>query len=261
MRRGIRLSTIGQIAAFAAVAGPLAWGTAIFAPKLADYFLTAKATTGYDLRVSRRLITYRLVPDEPISFAFSKPMTLFRILSCAVLASGERDRENGWVYGYRVEMLDIGGNRIGTHDVYSRSVIRDRLNLEEDRVRFYRGAAASITLDDSAFIESKIPVAAIRIVPLPYGPGVVGIDARVYERRPFIGKTALAGFRRRSPDEQAELARANAFPAALLTEQEMMNIARNQWRPVGPLGVEGRDYKMLVMYENERALLEREKEK
>jgi hypothetical protein len=257
MKRGISLTALGQLVALALVTGPLAWGTAIFAPQLADYFLTAKATTGYDLRVSRRLITYRLIPQKPVSFAFSKPVTLFRILSCAALAPGMGEKEGGWVYGYRVEMLDLSGRTIGTHDVHSRTVIRDRLSLEEERVRFYRGAKASITLDDNALISSKTPVASVRISLLPSDPGIVGIDARVYERRPFIGKNALAAFRRRSPDEQAELASSNAFPLELLTELEMMNIARNQWRPVGPLGIEGRDYRMLIMYESSRSLAER----
>jgi hypothetical protein len=261
MRRGLSLSTLGQLAALAVVVGPLAWVTTIIVPPLAGYFLTAKATTGYDLRVSRRLITYRLAPEKPLSFVFSKPVTLFRILSCAVLAPGEGERENGWVYGFRVEMLDAGGKKIGAQDVYARSVIRDRLNPESDKLRFYRGARASVTLDDNTIIASETPVASIRILPLPYGAGVAGIDARVYERRPIIDSAALAAFRRRSPDEQAELARANAFPSELLTEEEMMNIARNQWRPIGPLGVEGRDYKMLVMYENERSRMKRGRDK
>jgi hypothetical protein len=252
MKRGISLGTLAQLAALVVVALPLAWGSAIFAPTLAEYFLTAKATTGHDLRVSRRVITYRLNPDKPVSFAFSKPVTLFRLLSSAALAPGETERENGWVYGFRVEMLDAGGKKIGTHDVHSRSVIRDRLNLEEDRVRFYRADTTAITLDDNTIIASETPVASIRVLPLPYGAGVAGIDVRAYERRPFIGTAALAAFRRRSPEEQAELARANAFTADLLTEEEMMNIARNQWRPIGPLGIEGEDYKMLVMYENAR---------
>ncbi len=261
MTHRISLSTLGQLMALAILAAPLAWVSWTFAPKFAKYLTTSRATTGYDIRVSRRLITYRLIPSKPVSFAFSKPVTLFRILSSAALASGENERENGWVYGYRVEMLDSLGKLIGTHDVYSRSVIRDRLNLEEDRIRFYRGESASITLDDNALISSETPVAAVRVTPLPYGQGVVGIDARVYERRPFIGNSALAAFRRRSPEEQAELARANAFPTEFLTEQEMMNIARNQWRPVGPLGIDGRDYRLLVMYESKKPLTERENDK
>ncbi len=261
MRRTISLSTLGQLLIFAIVAVPLAWAITIFAPKAANYLLTAKATTGYDLRVSRRLITYRLTPKKPVSFSFSKPLTLFRILSSAELTRGETERENGWVYGYVVEMLDTNGKIIGTHNIYSRSVIRDRLNLEEDRNRFYRGRTPSITLDDNAIISSEKPVASVRILPLPYGPGVAGIDIRVYERRPLISSNALAAFRRRSPDEQSDLARANAFPPELITEEEMINISKNQWRPVGPLGIEGQDYKMLVLYESKYPRIEKETKK
>jgi hypothetical protein len=249
MKVGISLSLIRRTLVLLIAAIPVAWISWQLTPLFDYYFVTARATTGYDLRVSRRLITYRLPPRTSVTFSFSRPLSLFRVLSCVSLASGVKETATGWVYGYQVEMLDANGNVMGKRNIYSRTVVHDREFQEEEKIRFFRGAETAITLDDNALIAAERPVAAIRLSRLASDPGVATIDVRVYERRPFIGSTALAAFRRRSPEEQAELSRANAFPADLLTEAEMSNIAQNQWRPVGPVGIEGNDYKMLVMYE------------
>jgi hypothetical protein len=258
MKRGISLSLLTQLLALVIVAVPLAWVSWVFSATLTRYFTVAQATTGYDLRVSKRLITYRLKPQTTVTFAFSRPLTLFRVLSCAALEPGVAETESGWAYGYTVETLDSTGKTIAKHEVHSRTVVHDRENQEAEKIRFYRGADAAITLDDNALIASERPVAMVRLSLLPSDPGIIGIDARVYERRPFVGTSALAAFRRRSPEEQAELSHANAFPADLLTPEEMANIARNQWRPIGPVGIEGRDYTMLVMYEQSRPRVKKE---
>jgi hypothetical protein len=252
VKRGISLSLLTQLLALVIVAVPLAWVSWEFSATLTRYFTVAQATTGYDLRVSKRLITYRLKPKTSVTFTFSRPLTLFRVLSCAAIAPGVGEAQGGWSYGYAVETLDSTGKTIAKHEVHSRTVVHDRENQEEEKIRFYRGAATAITIDDNALIASKTPVAMVRLSLLPSDPGIIGIDARVYERHSFVGSSALAAFRRRSPEEQAELSHANAFPADLLTPAEMSNIARNQWRPVGPVGIEGQDYMMLVMYEQSR---------
>jgi hypothetical protein len=260
MKRGLSLSLLTQLLVLVLVAAPLAWVSWQFSATLTRYFTIAQATTGYDLRVSKRLIIYRLRDEGSVTFAFSRPLTLFRVLSCATLAPGAADKESSWAYGYRVETIDSKGNIIATHDIHSRTVVRDRENQEMEKIRFFRGTAANITLDDNALITSKTPVAMVRLSRLPSDPGIIGIDARVYERRPFIGSSALADFRRRSPDEKAELSHSNSFPADLLTSEEMSNIARNQWRPIGPVGIEGQDYTMHVMYEQSRPRTNKEEE-
>ena len=38
-----------------------------------------------------------------------------------------------------------------------------------------------------------------------------------------------------------------------VVQSELANLAGNLWRPVGPVGIEGRDYDALVIYEADRA--------
>ena len=93
-------------------------------------------------------------------------------------------------------------------------------------------------------IESAVPAARVEVEALDTDSAMLGVDLRLYEQQP-----ALA-FRRLSRREQRKLAAANAFPIDMLTREEMSYLARNHWRPVGPQGIEGRDYEAFVLYES-----------
>jgi hypothetical protein len=78
---------------------------------------------------------------------------------------------------------------------------------------------------------------------------VVGVDTRVYERRPVSAGDGRAVFLRRSKEERAALTAFSPFPPEMLSASEIANLASNLWRPLGPIGIEGRDYDALVIYE------------
>jgi hypothetical protein len=81
---------------------------------------------------------------------------------------------------------------------------------------------------------------------------IIGVDIRVYERQPLLASNAVTSFHRRSAEEQAKLAEANAFSPDMLTNDEITNITSNMWRPLGPVGIAGRDYRPMVLYEGTR---------
>ena len=118
-------------------------------------------------------------------------------------------------------------------------------------LRVYRGSDEIVAPSDEARVTHSRPFAAVRLVSGSGDPDIVAIDVRVSERRPLIESVAATAFHRFSQDDKARLSLPNAFPPALLTAAERSNIAINQWRPVGPTGIDGRDYRMRVLYEEE----------
>ncbi|MDG6079407.1 hypothetical protein E3U23_09405 [Erythrobacter litoralis] len=116
-------------------------------------------------------------------------------------------------------------------------------------MRYHRNSNLQIALQDEAVIETSEPVSKVELTALDLAIGVASIDARVYERLPFIGTTALSTFQRRSVKEQAAMARADAFPPELLSDAERSSLIGNRWRVVGPAGISGRDYLVSVVYE------------
>ncbi len=247
---GLSLSHLGKLLLIVPallLAGLVGWQ---FGPDLGQYLTSRSASEGRDLRQAQRFLVYRLDPDRATTVRFSQPVRLVRIVTHPVIAPGAVTPGRGWKYSVIAELLGLDGAVVARHEVWSRSVFLDAAGKPIGPFRFYRGSRQVVTLGDELRIAAPVPVAQMRLFKGRADPGVLAIDARAYERRPILESRLDATFVRFNPQEQADLARGNAFPVALLTPEEKHNLVRNQWRPLGPLGIEGRDYQSLVLYEN-----------
>lgn len=208
-----------------------------------------KAEGGEANRIARRVIAYRLDPVRPTLFRFSQPVSSTRIITQPILKSGSASPGEGWNYSIKVELLDERGTVIETQDIYSRSVLFESSGKRRGPVRYYRGEEGLVAPADEVRIATSRPFAAVRILTGPADADVIAIDVRVGERRPLNASAAESAFARFSPEERVRMGAANAFPPELLTREERTAIAINQWRPIGPVGIDGRDYQMMVLYE------------
>ncbi len=201
------------------------------------------------LGATTRSLVYK-VPDEGVlRFALSRPTTLVRILSQPNIGARSWASQSAWVYGYCATMRDADGGIVFQRDIYSRALHPSRLRPFKRPVRFRRGSQGGIALLDEAVLESDAPASVVELTALDADPGVVDLDARVFERLPFIGSTALSAYLRRSPEEQAQLSRSDAFPPELVSDAERAALMSNRWRVIGPVGIPGRDYRVDVVYE------------
>jgi hypothetical protein len=200
-------------------------------------------------QIARRLITYRLDPVRPTVFRFSQPLDEMRIIAQPVFARGSAAPGETWIYSIQITLLDAAGNPVGKHHIHARSIYLEADGIRRAPLRYYRGSTDLVATADEFHIAGAAPVAAIQVLAGPSNPDVIAIDVRVGEQRPLSDAAAQAAFSRFSPEDRARLSAANAFPAPLLTGAERASIARNQWRPVGPVGIDGRDYRTGVLYE------------
>lgn len=197
---------------------------------------------------ARRALVYRLDGERPTQFTFTGERDLVRLLSSVSVHEGAPLRPAGWVYGYRVAFLDGAGSVMEERDIYSRAVLPE-MTEEVEPHRFLRTSNEKIAIQNEAIVDAPEGTASVRIVALDADGGVVGVDMRVYERQPLGDSAALVAFLRRSPEEQRLLTRGSAFPANTLDDAEKRALARNNWRPVGPNGIAGEAYQLVVMYE------------
>jgi hypothetical protein len=200
---------------------------------------------------ARRMLVYRFEPGRWTTFRFSQPVRQARIITHPILGAGTADPGESWTYAVRAELLDDNGQVLERRDLYSRTILYDRDGHLRVPLRQYRGSSELVAPSDEIRIAAVQPVSAIRLLTAERDRDVIAVDVRVSERRPLLTSTASLAFLRYSPEDKARLASPNAFPYELLTPVERANIAINQWRPVGPIGIDGREYRMRVLYEEE----------
>lgn len=246
------LTFLFRLLAFLFLISPAAWLGTRYGPELADYLAGARGSTVGDTRIASRSIVYRLDTDRPVEFTFSQPVDLVKLIVQPSVRPALHDIAGGITYGFRADLLDANGQQISRQDIFLHAASPDETYASGTRWRFFRNRPELIAAQDEVLLASNPSAASLRLTTLPGADGVLGVDVRVYEQRPFLGQQAIDAFRRRSDAEQDNLAAANAFPPDMLTVEEMNHIGRNQWRPVGPGGIAGRDYLALVLYEGSK---------
>ena len=225
------------------------WAGSTFAIPIAEYFLDARDVKARDARISKRSIAYRIPDGKMLTFAFSQPVTKAKILVHPSVGEGARALKQGFTYGVTVRWIGADGETLASDDVYLQADSPDTVFASGHIWRFFRTRPELVAEQDQLLVESPAPAARLELAAFDIDRTIVGIDARVFERRAYSGTQSLAVYRRMSREARTVLAQPNAFPADMLTQQEKLTLGRNHWRAVGPLGVDGRDYTMLVLYE------------
>jgi hypothetical protein len=245
----ISLSLVGRTLAAATLLGAIAAAASQFgiSPDRIGPLQTRQSSE--DAEITRRIIVYRLDPVRPTTFRFTQPTRQVRLISHPILAAGSAGKGESWAYALQAELLDGQGRVIARREIYSRTTLLRPDGTRRGPLRFYRGSNELIALADEVRIAAAQPFSAIRLTAARLSADLVAVDVRMSERRPLLASAAASAFARYSSGDQARLAAPNGFPSELLTPAERSNIAINQWRPVGPTGIDGRDYRMLVLYE------------
>lgn len=248
------LSLLGRLIGFVLLAGLAAWGARAWAPELSAYLAAARGSTQEEASFSDRALVYRLPREGVLTFAFSQPVTLTKILVDPSVKPSVQGRVRGFVYGLELRLFDHGGQEIARRVQFLQAAPPRIVFATGKTRRFFRNRPELVAEQEQLLLESPHPAARIEIALVDPDPAMVGIDVRVYEQSPFFSTQPLATFRRLSERAQRELAAAIAFGPQLLTREEMESIALNRWRPLGPLGIGGRDFQSLVLYETSREI-------
>lgn len=242
------LTIVGRSIVFAILAALAAYSGWAWAAPLAGYLVAAQDSTQMDLRIAGRTLAYRLEQDKSMTFVLSQPADEVKILAHVAVSSPPTGAV-GATYTLRLALFDVQGAQVAE---YQRTLVSGRGAgvLTDGRARrFYRSGEADIWGQDQLVVHSDVPFSRVEVTLQDSDQMVVGVDTRVYERRPVSAGDGRAVFLRRSKEERAALTAFSPFPPEMLSASEIANLASNLWRPLGPIGIEGRDYDALVIYE------------
>ena len=243
------LTVIARTALFAVLAALSAWIGSAYALPMARYLADAQNSTARDSRISSRALAYRVPDGRPLTFAFSQPVDMAKILVHPAVTEEYRSVAEGFVYGLRFRWIDASGETLAEYEQYLQADAPDQVFASGENWRFFRTRPELIGEQDQIITQSPAPASRLQVEVIDQDPGILAIDLRLYERRPFMGANSTATFQRMAEQDRARLAEANAFPADMLTAGERYYLGLNFWRPVGAVGIAGRDYEGLVLYE------------
>jgi hypothetical protein len=186
--------------------------------------------------------------DKPTTFVLSRPQQVVRILTNADLRPGASFPR----YGLTIEGLGAGGKIVWRSSVYARSI---RLFVRSSDGRLlphtFRPRRSDLVTSaaDVALFDFGQPVEAVRLTRAPSDPGVGEVLVRVQERRNLSARQLDVGWDRLSSDQRADLTSGNPLGSELTTEEERRRLLVSRWHPVGPSGVDGQDYRQVLLYE------------
>jgi hypothetical protein len=190
---------------------------------------------------------YRLDGARWTRYPLSSPPRSVRILSNADLRTdAAHDPASTFRYAIDYRMLGASGNILSEGTLHYRA----RVNLVQDREtgaptsRYALPGLQGVPSSTYASVLALAETPAAAFIELRLGDtddGVGAASVRLAERRIPVGSLEAA-WQRLSPSEQQQLARHHPYPAELLTDAERRNLIDSVWLPVGPVGVEGRDY-------------------
>ncbi len=250
-----RLLVVALLALLAGALGLLGWqGYA--------YWQSAVASGENGVAQSSHL-TY-LPPGERGALRFTLPAGVesLRVLSNANLHRQAGPFSDPVQYRLHLEVLDGAGKQVDEWRYHHRTRLlhyRDEASGDLVKRLFYYDEA----LDPAAGQEMVIDLPArsrareLRIRVEGLDTTVADVGLRVYFRQ--LSATADSqDLLRLSREDQKQLARHQVREWALLDEPLQARLLKHQWRPLGPAGVEGEDYRQRRVYSRDREQLEPE---
>lgn len=189
-----------------------------------------------------------LLSSEPTLFVFSRPQHRVRIITNAELRRAAMNPR----YAFLIEALDEEGQMVWKQAIHVRSVplaVRGPDGTLMPHAFIRERGAGRLSAGDISQIDFGRPVAAIRLLAEDREAGALRMLVRVQEQRPLSERQREIGWERLSEREQEQLAAGNPLGPTLLSEEERLDLLVRRWSPVGPAGVQGRDYQRMLIYE------------
>lgn len=207
---------------------------------------------------AQRSLAYHLSAGQWLEFALPEASRQLRVVSnlnvnlhgdSPVQTAGPPQR---WQYALHYQLIDSRGKLLADQVYYQNSRLTVYRDAQGDfyHANYYSDSPltpldgrlmllGSRALPQAAYLRLKLetaePQAADAVVR-------VYVPAKIAEHR--IGTRWL----RLNEKQQETLANHSVYPASHLSEQEKLNLIRHQWDPVGPRGVQGKDYHSRFLY-------------
>ncbi len=197
---------------------------------------------------------YVLTEQSWLEFEIPDQQPVIRVLSNASL------RHDQWVmedekYHYQIEyqILDDEGNVLSESLYYQRSHVSQP---KEDELlgvipRQFYTESELLPADGRVMmlnLHNLQQPSRLRLRLYSQDPGIVDVIVRCYLRESVADHKLAYQWARTSERKRDYLARGSIYDHELLTDLEKRNLLKNNWQPVGPKGVRGKDYHDRTLY-------------
>ena len=199
-------------------------------------------------------IAYRLSQDQWLEFPVPPASDQIKVISNASVpnvAAGKADAE--WHYALQFQIVGHAGKILNDQTYHHRSHITRFINQagESGQLRSYF-LDSSIAIADGRQmlldIADRIDVRLFRLRLHSKSEDIQFVVARAYAPEKVAKHKLAASWQRMSERKKENLAKGNVYPAHLLSTVEKRNLLGKQWRPMGPVGVDGTHYFPKMLY-------------
>jgi hypothetical protein len=201
---------------------------------------------------TKKRVVYVLAQDDWTEFPILSKHKLLKVVSNASVPRVQAlSLEENWQYALNYQILDQNGNLLVERSYYHRT----KAKALEDKAThgtgiFYFVADHQPADGRDMYVNlSDMPQATLLRLRLESAdPLVKDVAIRVYWRELNEEYKLSYLWYRLSNQQRQLLARASIYDYDLLHEQEIRNLLRERWVPVGPLGVAGSEYQPRDFY-------------
>ncbi|NOT10432.1 MAG: hypothetical protein HOP23_01115 [Methylococcaceae bacterium] len=196
---------------------------------------------------------YTIRPKQWLQFAIPEGSQKLRIITNAHIDhTPSTSPAAEWQYALHYQTLRKDG-----------SIIEDSVYYHNAHLTAYKGEKGNIFYGnyyaDSSFIpldgrltllgmQSLKETAFLRLSLETDNADIIETAVRVYAPAKVADHKLGKLWFRMSQVQKDYLVNASVYPSTLLSETEKINFLKNQWTPVGPLGIEGKNYRSQTLY-------------
>ena len=191
----------------------------------------------------QRQPVFQVDAARPLIFPISRDDTFARVVCHADIDALQKEkvRENPFVI--MVEALDANGRLLKSIPYTFKAALSQEQMDPQSQVFFYEDSPDVPTLRHVIEINLKsIKPKTLRLKLVSKDPLIKSVWATVLEPNTQADRTLLSSWYRLPESYQLSLSRGGVFPASSLNNTQRENLIHNRGRPIGPWGVEGRDY-------------------
>ncbi|HRD68088.1 MAG TPA: hypothetical protein PKY50_18280 [Candidatus Competibacter sp.] len=199
-------------------------------------------------------IAYPLEDERWIEFSIPGQGGSLKVVSNANLDAQQAAQPGiEWRYALHYQLVDGSGR-----------LLKDAIYHHRTTVSWYRPPGEPRPLTAAFYLDRQIVPADGRVLMIDLAetpgaawlrlglasraPEIESVVARVYTRQHLFDPPAALRWQRIARHQQEALARASIYGPELLRQSEQIQLLRQRWNPVGPIGIEGRDYRTYRLY-------------
>lgn len=198
-------------------------------------------------------LAYPVKPKQWLKFALQEGSLQLRIITNAHIQRADAAAlDSNWAYALHYELLDKNNVvlKAGVYHQHSRLTLYKAAEGGRVNGNYYLDPV-TVPLDGRLILlglQGIKGVAFLRIGLENNSPAVTEAAVRVYEPAKISDREVATSWLRMNQAQKDSLAKNSIYPSPLLSTAEQTNLLKHQWQPVGPMGVEGKDYQSLTLY-------------